>query len=220
MSPEANGGTVNYRFKSGNASVFRHATPVLHVRIGIDPSEAESKDDKFTLSATDGSYEKTLTVKDDRFDGDEFVDLIYEDLKVGRSYTLKVDPGAEGEPYNLFENEPYDDIISYYSVPDPGDEIEDDEEDEEQTGTPEDAPDWDDEGDGGSEHGGDFDPEDDEMERIFEEEEDGPAEEEIDWNAVDLSRPPADWLSADIEDDADDDEQGIVDWIVDSWNED
>jgi len=143
---------VTFDIKTGEVSRLVHYTPILHVRIPIDPKLAESKDDKFKLTSGDGKYEKVLTVKDDKVDGDDFIDLVYDGLKVSQKYTLEVDPGAEGSPYKLFEDVPYQELVDYYSILEEGDELEESEEEEEDSG---DDPDWEDEEDGSSEYGGD-----------------------------------------------------------------
>lgn len=87
----------------------------LRVRLAIDPKRAESFDDRFILYETDpeGDRRKQLrTTKDDMVKGDEYVDLMYDHLRPDHKYTLMIDPGAEGAPYPLFEDVPYEDIIT------------------------------------------------------------------------------------------------------------
>ena len=190
--PEEEQKLVSFSFKTGELSVLTHISPVLHIRLGINPERAESKDDKFRLYSSDGKYDEVLTVKDDKVDGDEFVDLVYENLKVSQAYTLEIDPGAQGDKYNLFEEVPYQELIDFYSELEPGDEledVEDDEEEDEDSDTQEDSsePDWEDEEDGGGEYGGDPDDDDTQMEKILESEE--PEEDdEIDWETVEPGR--------------------------------
>ena len=146
-----------------------------------------------------------LTVKEDKLDGDEFVDLVYENLKISQAYTLEIDPGAQGEKYNLFEEVPYPELIDFYSELEPGDgleDIEDDEEEDDDSDTQEDTsePDWEDEEDGGGEYGGDSDDDDTQMEKIFESEE-PEKEDEIDWETVEPGQ-----LETQSEDDGEADE--------------
>lgn len=80
----------------------------LHVRLPIDPNEAQSLDDRFTLfggdNVDDRQYEQVKTTSDDTVDGDDYVDLVFTDLIEGLDYWLEVDPGKEGEPYFAFES--------------------------------------------------------------------------------------------------------------------
>ncbi|MFQ5498514.1 MAG: hypothetical protein ACE5FH_02475 [Candidatus Zixiibacteriota bacterium] len=114
---------VKFKLKSGERSTLVHEIPSLHVRFAIDPSEVSSHDDKFRLHSDDGSYDKTLTIKDDQVPGDEYLDLIFDNLKEAASYTLEVDPGAQGSPYKVFEKEPFQDLVDYYSILDDSDEL-------------------------------------------------------------------------------------------------
>ena len=160
---------VNFSIKTGELSPLSHIIPILHVRLAIDPNEASSKDDKFKLSSDDGTYEKTLTVKDDKVEGDNFVDLVFENLKISKKYTLEVNPGAEGTPYKLFEDIPYTELIDYYSLPEPEDELEEEAGDEEYSGEAMQDSEWEDDGDS-VEFGGDADD--------IDEQEDSPDDEE------------------------------------------
>lgn len=115
---------VNYKFKTGEASKFVYPSPTVHIRLYIDPSDATTDDDKYKLFATNGNYSKTLTVKDDKIDGDKFIDLVFEGLKSDGKYTLEIDPGAEGKPYKVFEDVPFKDLVELYSLLEDGDELE------------------------------------------------------------------------------------------------
>ena len=116
MSSPSAGGAPSFGGKSGENVVLTHEIPVLAIRLGIDPASAQSRDDTFTLSSSDGKYKKTLTVKDDRVDGDEFVDIVFDNLKTTQQYTLEVNPGAQGQPYKVFENLSYEELMEYYSI--------------------------------------------------------------------------------------------------------
>jgi hypothetical protein len=168
-----------------------HAVPILYLRIAIDPSLPDSQDDKFTLKSSDGKYNKILTVKDDRLEGDECIDLVFDNLKVSQKYTLEVDPGAEGSPYKLFEDVPYQELIDYYSLLEEGDSL--GERDQKQTQSSGQSQgkkqkDWEDDGTGGQQFGGDPSPDDTQMQKIVESEE-PEKEQEIDWDTFDPSQP-------------------------------
>ncbi len=79
----------------------------LDVTIGVDPDLPESADDKFTLSADDGSYKTTKSVRDDTTPGDRTTTLKFEGLTPGKTYSLLVETGGGAEPYYLFQGQPF-----------------------------------------------------------------------------------------------------------------
>lgn len=86
---------------------------VLRIRVPIDPTNAATADDTFRLVSSDGSsYDKTLRMKDDAEPGDKVVDLVFEEIDRSLSYSLEIDPGADGEKYFLFEDLPYSQLAS------------------------------------------------------------------------------------------------------------
>ena len=80
--------------------------PTLIVNLQINPEDEAAEDDKYTLYSTDKDkfYKRTLTVNDDKVDGDNFLELHYYPVRKDLEYTLCIDPGEEGEKYNVFEN--------------------------------------------------------------------------------------------------------------------
>lgn len=114
-----------FKFKTGISVKLVYPIPTVHIRLFIDPAEASTDDDKYKLFSTDGKYSKTFTVKDDKTDGDKFIDLIYTGLRSGSNYTLEIDPGAEGKPYKVFDDVPFKDLIELYSIFEKGDQRED-----------------------------------------------------------------------------------------------
>ncbi len=182
MAEKKESSTTDFLIRSGGTTELVYEIPSLHIRLPIDPAKAESLDDKFTLSSSDGSYEKILTVKDDMTPGDEFVDLIYDNLKPKLNYSLEVNPGKEGSPYKLFEDVPYNDIIDYYTLLEEGDELEEDDEEEDDSDSGDD-PDWDDEEDGGSEYGGDCDDDEVDPESIKNKGASDDEDDKSNWNA-------------------------------------
>lgn len=103
------------QLETGRKHVLVWVRHTLHIRLPIDPRKASSWDDRFTLieHAADGMLRRQArSVKDDHVPGDAFVDLIYRGLRRGRSYSLEVDPGAEGDPYLLFEEIPFDELYT------------------------------------------------------------------------------------------------------------
>ena len=80
--------------------------PTLVVKLKIDPEDDASEDDTYMLYSTDKDYyfNKTLTVNDDKVQGDKFIELHYYPVRKDIQYSLCIDPGKEGEKYNVFEN--------------------------------------------------------------------------------------------------------------------
>jgi hypothetical protein len=83
-----------------------YSSCALCVRLDIDPQEAAKNEDKFILSSSDQSYSVTKTVKDDKQEGDQYIDLRYAKLNPDQSYTLKVTM-ADGSEVTVFEDIPY-----------------------------------------------------------------------------------------------------------------
>jgi len=84
----------------------------ITIDLQVDPADMESSDDKFTLFSTDETktYERTLTVEDDRVEGDDQITLTFKDLDPDLSYTLMVDPGFGDPQYALFTEVSYADL--------------------------------------------------------------------------------------------------------------
>lgn len=115
--------------KSGEHLSVVHLTPIIHVRLGIDPADPKHKDDTFTLSSASGKYKKTKTVKDDTVPADEFVDLVFDHLIQADNYTLEISSGGSTE--KLFENVPYQELVEHYSFVEEDDGLEEEEKPEE-----------------------------------------------------------------------------------------
>lgn len=82
----------------------------LRLRLRIDPGDAETMDDRFVLRSADDppSYLVTRTIRDDTRPGDRCLDLHYEGLDTGLSYTLEIYRSAHDEqPERLFECIPF-----------------------------------------------------------------------------------------------------------------
>ena len=182
-------GTVTFALKTGGPVRLVFPTPQLRIRLAIDPQEAASQDDRFTLKATDGSYEKTLTVKDDYLQGDAFLDLVFDNLKVNCRYTLEIDPGREGKPYTLFEDVPFMELVEYYSLLEPEDTLEDTEAEPVAEVEPEELSQEPAEEDEGGEIGGDPDDFNDELDNWWDDEEEED-DEVVDWERHPPGEPP------------------------------
>jgi hypothetical protein len=86
------------------------------IRIDVDPEQVSSQDDRFVLKCGDGSYHEEKTIEDDLIRGDQFVDLHFSGLRLKKSYTLEVIPGAAAEAYTVFENVPYEELANLYAA--------------------------------------------------------------------------------------------------------
>jgi Type VI secretion system (T6SS), amidase effector protein 4 len=86
--------------------VFLWETPVfLKVRLkGVNPEDAEHQDDTFTLYSEDRSYEVIQNVSNDVMGGNESLELKFLEMDYSLKYSLEINPGAQGDPYFLFEN--------------------------------------------------------------------------------------------------------------------
>lgn len=79
----------------------------LRVRLRVDPQDPASADERFVLTQVGGAFEQIKTIADDETAHDRRTDLRFEELDPYSNYTLRVDPGAEGAPYAVFEDVPY-----------------------------------------------------------------------------------------------------------------
>lgn len=102
--------------------VVKPAPRDVIVRIDVDPADKASVDDTFRLYSADGSYDRTLTTRDDVKPGDGFVDLHYTGLLPRTSYTLEIDPKDGRGPSNAFENVPYEELVGLSDRPLPEEE--------------------------------------------------------------------------------------------------
>jgi hypothetical protein len=100
--------------KSGEKTTLTVFPNQLVVELEIDPDDQASHDDKYTLYChnDESTYKKTLTVKDDKIEGDEFISLKFENIKSNNNYSLEINPGSDGEPYLLFEDIPLDTLLA------------------------------------------------------------------------------------------------------------
>jgi hypothetical protein len=91
----------------------KQSNGVFKVRLQMDPEKAAADEDAFILISTDASssYERTLTVANDKIKGDKFIDLEFDDLIKDLDYSLKVLPGNKEKGYFLFQNMPYSEIV-------------------------------------------------------------------------------------------------------------
>jgi len=88
----------------------------FHLRLDIDLEDENPWDDKFTLRGGPDpdtvEYEQVRTAQDDTIEGDDFIDLIFTDLIPGLTYSLEIEPGADEDPFFLFEDLPFEEMAS------------------------------------------------------------------------------------------------------------
>jgi hypothetical protein len=91
----------------------KQSNRVFKVRLQIDPEQAAADEDAFILISTDAesSYNRTLTVANDKIKGDKFIDLEFDNLIKDLDYSLKILPGNKEKGYFLFQNKPYSEIV-------------------------------------------------------------------------------------------------------------
>jgi len=79
----------------------------LRVRLNVNPNDARTIDDTFTLigghEVRSPLYSQTKTTRDDLLPGDEFCDIAFSGLAPGLSYWLEVDQGQDGGRYFAIE---------------------------------------------------------------------------------------------------------------------
>jgi len=87
---------------------FHETGITLTVELELDTGDVDAQDDKYVLFCSDDEsvYKKTLCVRDDNKEGDEFLTLAFKSMVKGHRYTLEVDPGAAGDAYRVFEDVP------------------------------------------------------------------------------------------------------------------
>ncbi|WP_395343628.1 PAAR domain-containing protein [Ningiella sp. W23] len=77
------------------------------IRLNINPEIGSDIKDTFTLSSADGSYKESRTVKDDMMPGDEYLDLLYENLNPSLLYSLDHQYAVDGTTTQYFTNISY-----------------------------------------------------------------------------------------------------------------
>jgi hypothetical protein len=82
------------------------------VELEIDPKKPKAADEKYILFSNDEnkSFYQKLTIKDNFIPNGRKLLIEFMDLMPKLNYSLKVDSG-DGEPYFVFENVPFIDLI-------------------------------------------------------------------------------------------------------------
>jgi len=99
------------RLKGSNYHFIIHETVI--VELAINRYDKSVDDDIYILFSTDEnkSYYQELTVKDNIMPFGDKIKLEFLDPLPDLNYSLKVDLGADGEPYFVFEDIPYKDLV-------------------------------------------------------------------------------------------------------------
>lgn len=95
---------------SGTLKAEPPAMDNVHIEVPIDRSDPKSRDDKVTLKRDDGSYQETKAIADGEELRAGYTVLVFEDVPLSETdddtFTCEIDPGADGDKYNLFEKRP------------------------------------------------------------------------------------------------------------------
>lgn len=89
----------------------------LLLRLNIDPADARTSDEWFSLVSADGKFQQHKRVKDDHTPGDKCVDLLFTDVDPAGSYSLEIDERPNGKKYFLFENQPFAELTGLAGKP-------------------------------------------------------------------------------------------------------
>ena len=84
----------------------------LQIRIPVTEKKANLWDDRYILveERSEGKFQQVRSMKDDLIPGDQYVDLIYFDLKPNCVYSLIIDPGDD-DPYYFFKDMQYGELF-------------------------------------------------------------------------------------------------------------
>jgi hypothetical protein len=104
--------TAKAELESAHLEMPKGQKKSIVVRLNIKPEAPESQDDTFRLFSDDAemTYDKTLTVKDDKKPGDNYLDLEFEGIDETLSYSLEINLGAQGSVYHLFQNKSFQNL--------------------------------------------------------------------------------------------------------------
>lgn len=85
----------------------------LNMRFEVDPKDPTSWDDRFVLfmSWKGEKFRQIKSVRDDKLDGDDYVDIIFEGCHPDATFSVQHDPGMEGEAVYLFRDVPFSDLF-------------------------------------------------------------------------------------------------------------
>jgi len=99
---------------TGRRHIIRLVTYKLRIRLPINPDDAKSLDDRFTLKGGQDpespTYSQTKSTQDDLIPGDSCTDLLFTNLDPDVDYWLEIDPGRGGTKYFAFEALPWSKI--------------------------------------------------------------------------------------------------------------
>ncbi len=83
----------------------------LTIAYQIDVDAPSAKDDLITLEADDGSWKHEIKVADLQEFDEDWVMLVFPDVPEGKTFNLIQDPGAEGDPFYIWQGMSYDDLF-------------------------------------------------------------------------------------------------------------
>jgi hypothetical protein len=104
-------GRKEYAVSPGKKWVFRRVPSVLTVSFHLDSGTLSSEDHpRYVLESDDGAYRAERTPKDDLVKGDAYLQLRFDALLPGKTYTLKRWLDAEHCEV-VFENVPWARVV-------------------------------------------------------------------------------------------------------------
>jgi phage baseplate assembly protein gpV/uncharacterized Zn-binding protein involved in type VI secretion len=94
----------------GEKGPSAQAVFVASIKMIVDPDDL-SNDGKYTLESTNGSYKKSVAVKDGKKKANSAFELLFEQVKPGLEYTLKFENPGEGKSQFVFEKKPFLNLV-------------------------------------------------------------------------------------------------------------
>jgi hypothetical protein len=83
----------------------------LFLRLPLQAIGPDTEAATFHLTSQDDPpYDKTLTMKDDLVQGDEFAELLFEEVFTRGRFTLEVDPGGGKPKFTVFKEKSFLDL--------------------------------------------------------------------------------------------------------------
>ncbi|GEM_PF-4962690 len=91
--------------------IFSPDKTSLFLRLPLAAIGPNTEAASFRLTSKDEpAFDKTLTMKDDLVEGDEFAELLFEDVFTRGRFTLEVDPGNGKPKLTLFKEKSFLDL--------------------------------------------------------------------------------------------------------------
>ena len=96
---------------SAGDHIFSPDLTSLFIRLPLQAIGPDTDAATFHLTSQDDPpFDKTLTMKDDLIPGDEFAELLFEDVFTRGRFTLEVDPGGGNPKFTVFKDKSFLDL--------------------------------------------------------------------------------------------------------------